>query len=159
MDVTYIDQQLSHPKRVCLDNSSGQTAVSVRKGESLAYDLTKDNLNYVAKLSDTAAENLLFAGISRKNLIIPAGQKGFLEIDEPGSITEAFVLDAGVDGVAEYSTLKWKYHADYGGVLSESADATGCGAAVLLDAVDAANPAVVQLKKVYLDKGNRQISA
>jgi hypothetical protein len=159
MEVTYIEQQLSHPKRVCLDNTAGQAAVSVRKGEILAYDLAKDNLNYAAKLSDTAAENLLFAGISRKNLNIAAGQKGYLEIDEPGSITEAFVLDAGVDGVAEHSTLKWKYHADYGGVLLESAGAAGCGTAVLLEAVAAANPAVVQLKKVYLDKGNRQISA
>ncbi|MDD5457862.1 MAG: hypothetical protein PHF37_00490 [Phycisphaerae bacterium] len=159
MDVTYIDQQLNHPKRVCIDNSEGASAISVSRGEALAYDLTKDNLNYVAKLSDTAANNRLFAGISRKNITVPAGQKGYLEIDEPGSITEAFVLDGGVDGVAEYLTLKWKYDATYGGVLFETASAAGCGAAVLLDAVAAANPAVVQLKKVYLDKGNRQVSA
>ncbi len=159
MEVTYIDQQLNHPKRVCLDNTAGPTAVTISRGESLGYDMTKDNLGYVAKMNATAALNRLFAGISRKSMVIAAGQKGFLEIDEPGSITEALVLDGAVDGVAEYSTLKWKYHATKGGVLSESAGAVGCGAAVLLEAVGAANPAVVQLKRVYLDTGNRQISA
>ena len=159
MDVTYIDQQLNHPKRVCLDNSSGSSDVEISKGEALAYDLLKDTLNYVSKLSDTAAENLLFAGVSRKKITIPAGQKGYFEIDEPGSITEALVLDAGTDGIAEYATLKWKYNADSGGVLFETASAAGCGAAVLLGAVEAANPAAIQLKTVYLDVGNRQISA
>lgn len=159
MDVTYIDQQLNHPKRVCLDNSEGVSAVTVSKGESLVYDLSKDTLTYVTKLSATAAENLLFAGVSRKNITVPAGQKGCFEIDEPGSITEAFVLDAGIDGIAEHLTLKWKYNATSGGVLFETASAAGCGAAVLLEAVAAANPAVVQLKRVYLDTGNRQVSA
>jgi hypothetical protein len=159
MEVNYVDQQVNQPKRVCLDNSLGSSAVTVNKGESLVYNMSKDTLNYVSKLSATAANNRLFAGISRKAVVVPAGQKGFFEIDEPGSITEALVLDAGTDGVAEYLTLKWKYDATNGGVLFETASAAGCGAAVLLDAVAAANPAVVSLKKVYLDEGNRQISA
>lgn len=159
MEVTYIDQQLSHPKRVCLDNSGGVSDVTVRKGESFAYDLAKDTLNYVTKLSAVAAENILFAGVSRKSLTIPAGQKGIFEIDEPGSITEALVLDAGTNGIVEHATLQWKYDADAGGVLFETASAEGCGAAVLLEAVEAADPAVVQLQRVYLDVGNRQISA
>jgi hypothetical protein len=158
MEVTYIDQAINNPKRVCLDNSEGVSAITIRKGESLAYDLSKDTLNYVTKLSNTPAENILFAGVSRKNLTIPAGQKGGFEIDEPGSITEALVLDSGVNGIAEHFGLKWKYDANYGGVLMEAA-ASGCGAALLLEAVEAADPAVVQLKKVYLDTGNRQISA
>jgi hypothetical protein len=159
MDVTYIDQAVSNPKRVCLDNSGGASAITIRKGESVAYDLAKDTLNYVAKLSATPAENILFAGVSRKNLTIPAGQKGGFEIDEPGSITEALVLDGGVDGIAEHATLQWKYDANDGGVLFETAAAEGCGAAVLLEPVEAADPAVVQLKRVYLDTGNRQVSA
>ena len=159
MDVTYIDQQLSHPKRVCLDNSAGSSDVTVNKGEALAYDLSKDNLSYVSKLSSTAANNRLFAGVSRKKITIAAYQKGYFEIDEPGSITEALVLDAGVDGIAEHLTLKWKYDATSGGVLFETASAAGAGSAVLLEAVAAADPAAVQLKRVYLDTGNRQISA
>lgn len=159
MDVTYIDQQLSHPKRVCLDNSGGVSDVSIRKGESFAYDLSKDTLNYVAKLSNTAAENILFAGVSRKNLTVPAGQKAIFEIDEPGSITEALVLDSGTNGIAEHATLQWKYDGDAGGVMFETANAEGCGAAILLETVEADSPAEVQLKRVYLDVGNRQTSA
>jgi hypothetical protein len=159
MEVNYVDQQMNHPKRVCLDNSLGASAVIVNKGEALAYDLSGDTLNYVSKLNATPANNRLFAGVSRKTITIPAGQKGFFEIDIPGSITEALVLDASTDGIAEYATLKFKYNATYGGVLFETASAAGCGAGVLLTAVTAANPAVVSLKKVYLDEGNRQISA
>ena len=159
MDVTYEGQELNTPKRVCLDNSGGGSEVTITKGEAFAYDLSRDNLNYVKKLDATNTSNRLFAGVSRKDMKVPAGQKGYFEVDEPGSITEALVLDAGVNGVAEFSTLLWKYDATAGGVLFETASADGCGAAVLLDAVAVDDPAVVQLKKVYLDIGNRQISA
>ncbi|MBN1457700.1 MAG: hypothetical protein JW912_07605 [Sedimentisphaerales bacterium] len=159
MEVTYVDQELNTPKRVCLDNTAGGADITISRGEAFAYDMSKDNLNYVKKLNAANTENRLFAGVSRKDIKIPAGRKGYFEIDEPGSITEALVLDSGVDGMAEFTTLQWKYDATYGGLLYETAAAEGCGAAVLLEAVDAADPAVVQLKKVYLDIGNRQISA
>jgi len=158
MDVTHVDQELNTPKRVCLDNSEGSSEVVINKGEALAYLLTGDDLNHVRKLDATNTNNILFAGVARKKITIPAYQKGYFDVDEPGSVTEALVLDAGTDGVAEYLTLLWQYHADSGGVLLESASAAGCGAAVLLEAVAAATPAVVSLKKVYLDVGNRQVS-
>ena len=158
MDVIHVDQELDTPKRVGLNNSSS-SAVTVNKGEALVYDLSGDGLGWVSKLNATAANNKIFAGIARKKIVIPANSKGYFEIDEPGSITEALVLDAGVDGVAEYLTLKWKYNATSGGVLFETASAAGRGAALLLEAVTAANPAVATLRKVYLDVGNMQISA
>lgn len=159
MEVAYIEQGVYNPKRVCLDNTDGLSDVVVSRGESLAYDLSKDNLNYVKKLESATANNRLFAGVSRKDIKILAGEKGYFEIDEPGSITEALVLDSGIDGMAEYSALRFKYDAASGGVLYETANAVGCGAAILLEAVDGGDPAVAQLKKVYLDTGNRQISA
>ena len=157
MDVIHVDQELNTPKRVGLNNST-DSAVTVNKGEALAYDLSGDGLGWVNKLSVTDASNRLFAGIARKKTVIPANSKGYFEVDEPGSITEALVLDAGVNGIAEYLTLQWKYNATSGGVLIE-ASASGQGSALLLEAVTAANPAVVSLKKVYLEVGSRTASA
>lgn len=158
MDVMHVGQAVDNPKRVMFDNSNGATDVTINKGEALKYDTTTGTLNVVKRLEATNTNNVIFAGVAREQVTIPAGLKGYFEIDEPGSITEALVLDASTDGVAVGATLIWEYSATKGGVFKEIASKSGRGAAILLEAVTAANPAVATLRKVFLDEGSFQVS-